>query len=304
VRVDLELHRRKHLEAFRIESQAMFADIVLDAAIVNVAIPTIGRDLDFSLENLAWIPNAYALTFGGFLLVAGLLHYMVHAESRAQAGLRIALGALIVCVLYAGSSLVSKHEDIGLAHVLESGTKAERIQALAQVAQQPERWSEIQALCPALLQKGEIEVRLSLLELIGARKEKSLLPQVHALLSDKDDTQGTLREGALQCVRTLADPSSREPLFTAASAEEDEYLRVELAEALIELGDARGIPILLGVMQDGESRQARKDAWEHVSAHLKPPLAFHPELEGAGRAGEVHALTDWWGAHPDALQVR
>src|SRR6476661_8528491 len=40
--------------------------IVLDAAIVNVAIPSIGADLRFSPENLAWIPNAYALTFGGF----------------------------------------------------------------------------------------------------------------------------------------------------------------------------------------------------------------------------------------------
>jgi EmrB/QacA subfamily drug resistance transporter len=45
--------------------------IVLDAAIVNVAIPSIGRDLHFSQENLTWIPNAYALTFGGFLLLGG-----------------------------------------------------------------------------------------------------------------------------------------------------------------------------------------------------------------------------------------
>src|SRR3954452_8475741 len=45
--------------------------IVLDAAIVNVAIPSIGKDLDFSPENLTWIPNAYALTFGGFLLLGG-----------------------------------------------------------------------------------------------------------------------------------------------------------------------------------------------------------------------------------------
>jgi EmrB/QacA subfamily drug resistance transporter len=45
--------------------------IVLDAAIVNVAIPSIGDDLHFSPENLTWIPNAYALTFGGFLLLGG-----------------------------------------------------------------------------------------------------------------------------------------------------------------------------------------------------------------------------------------
>ena len=45
--------------------------IILDAAIVNVAIPSIGKDLKFATENLAWIPNAYALTFGGFLLLGG-----------------------------------------------------------------------------------------------------------------------------------------------------------------------------------------------------------------------------------------
>ena len=45
--------------------------IVLDASIVNVALPSIGRDLDFSQDNLAWVVNAYTLTFGGFLLLGG-----------------------------------------------------------------------------------------------------------------------------------------------------------------------------------------------------------------------------------------
>jgi EmrB/QacA subfamily drug resistance transporter len=45
--------------------------VVLDASIVNVALPTIGEKLDFSQENLAWVVNAYVLTFGGFLLLGG-----------------------------------------------------------------------------------------------------------------------------------------------------------------------------------------------------------------------------------------
>jgi EmrB/QacA subfamily drug resistance transporter len=45
--------------------------VVLDASIVNVALPTIGKALDFSQENLAWVVNAYVLTFGGFLLLGG-----------------------------------------------------------------------------------------------------------------------------------------------------------------------------------------------------------------------------------------
>jgi EmrB/QacA subfamily drug resistance transporter len=47
--------------------------VVLDASIVNVALPSIGEGLDFSQKNLAWVVNAYVLTFGGFLLLGGRL---------------------------------------------------------------------------------------------------------------------------------------------------------------------------------------------------------------------------------------
>src|SRR5919204_2228527 len=47
--------------------------VVLDASIVNVALPTIGKGLDFSQSNLPWVVNAYVLTFGGFLLLGGRL---------------------------------------------------------------------------------------------------------------------------------------------------------------------------------------------------------------------------------------
>jgi MFS family permease len=44
---------------------------ILDVSIVNVALPSIGEALDFSQENLQWVISAYAITFGGFLLLAG-----------------------------------------------------------------------------------------------------------------------------------------------------------------------------------------------------------------------------------------
>jgi EmrB/QacA subfamily drug resistance transporter len=45
--------------------------VVLDATVVNVALPTIQRDLDFTVADLQWIINAYTLVFGGFLLLGG-----------------------------------------------------------------------------------------------------------------------------------------------------------------------------------------------------------------------------------------
>ena len=47
--------------------------IVLDTTIVNVALPSIRADLGFSETSLAWVVNAYLLTFGGFLLLGGRL---------------------------------------------------------------------------------------------------------------------------------------------------------------------------------------------------------------------------------------
>ena len=47
--------------------------IVLDTTIVNVALPSIRADLGFSESALAWVVNAYLLTFGGFLLLGGRL---------------------------------------------------------------------------------------------------------------------------------------------------------------------------------------------------------------------------------------
>ena len=45
--------------------------IVIDATIVNVALPSIQDDLGFSQSNLAWVVNAYLIAFGGLLLLAG-----------------------------------------------------------------------------------------------------------------------------------------------------------------------------------------------------------------------------------------
>src|SRR5260370_39479764 len=47
--------------------------IVLDTTIVNVALPSIRNDLQFSETSLVWVVNAYMLTFGGFLLLGGRL---------------------------------------------------------------------------------------------------------------------------------------------------------------------------------------------------------------------------------------
>ena len=69
---DLQTAHERRWIALVLLAAAQFI-VVLDASIVNVALPSIGEALDFSQENLAWVVNAYVLTFGGFLLLGGRL---------------------------------------------------------------------------------------------------------------------------------------------------------------------------------------------------------------------------------------
>ena len=61
--------------------------VVLDIAIVNVALPSIQTDLGFSQENLQWVISAYALVFGGFLLLGGRLADLLGRKRVFMAGL-------------------------------------------------------------------------------------------------------------------------------------------------------------------------------------------------------------------------
>ena len=63
--------------------------VVLDASIVNVALPSIGRGLHFSDQNLPWIVNAYVIAFGGFLLLGGRAADLLGRRRVFMAGLLV-----------------------------------------------------------------------------------------------------------------------------------------------------------------------------------------------------------------------
>jgi EmrB/QacA subfamily drug resistance transporter len=63
--------------------------VVLDASIVNVALPSIGEGLDFSQGNLSWVVNAYVLIFGGFLLLGGRMADLLGRRRVFMAGLAV-----------------------------------------------------------------------------------------------------------------------------------------------------------------------------------------------------------------------
>src|SRR5437588_12866786 len=73
--------------------------IVLDVTVVNVALPTIQRNLHFSQASLAWVVNAYLLTFGGLMLLAGRLGDVVGRKKIFVAGVAAFTIASLLCGL-------------------------------------------------------------------------------------------------------------------------------------------------------------------------------------------------------------
>src|SRR2546421_5161226 len=73
--------------------------IVLDATVVNVALPTIQVDLHFTQSGLAWVVNAYLIAFGGLLLLAGRMGDLIGQRRVFLIGLAIFTGASMLCAL-------------------------------------------------------------------------------------------------------------------------------------------------------------------------------------------------------------
>src|SRR5438876_2096061 len=80
--------------------------IVLDTTIVNVALPSIRKDLGFSQTSLAWVVNAYLLTFGGFLLLGGRLGDLFGHRRLFLVGITLFTLASIACGMSTSQGLL------------------------------------------------------------------------------------------------------------------------------------------------------------------------------------------------------
>ena len=80
--------------------------IVLDATIVNVALPSIQEDLSFSQNDLAWVVNAYLIAFGGLLLLSGRIGDLIGQRRVFLVGLGVFTGASLLCALSQSQGLL------------------------------------------------------------------------------------------------------------------------------------------------------------------------------------------------------
>src|SRR3954449_9824242 len=73
--------------------------MVVDMTIVNVALPVVQHDLDFSQANLTWVVNAYLISYGSFMLLAGRVGDLVGRKRVFLSGLLLFTAASVACGL-------------------------------------------------------------------------------------------------------------------------------------------------------------------------------------------------------------
>src|ERR1044071_631787 len=95
------LNQVRRWRAFAVLAVSFFMTIV-DLAIVNVALPTIGRDLHMPGSALQWVVTGYGLTFGGFLLLGGRAADLLGRRRILMAGLAVFTAASLGCGLATG----------------------------------------------------------------------------------------------------------------------------------------------------------------------------------------------------------
>ena len=117
------VHQIRRWRAFTLLAVACFMTAA-DMLIVNVALPTIGLKLHFQQQDLQWVVTAYALTFGGLLLLGGRAADLLGRRRMFMAGLALFTAASLACALATSDTfliIMRGVQGLGAAAVLPAG---------------------------------------------------------------------------------------------------------------------------------------------------------------------------------------
>lgn len=278
----------------------LFADRISTRLAIGWAVGAFVSLLGVIISYTSDLPSGPTIVvcFAIFLIASGVLWYLVHASQKAVALMRVLAGSLAFVVFFGLTSLFEKKSDTDPFRLLSSSLKNERLIGLRLLTDDATATSETLAKILPLLSDPESEIRSQALRAVIDRKISAALPDVLARLSDPEDL---VREDAVRAIKILGNVSITPQLLAAAAAEEDEYIRVELAEAALEFGEARGLEILIDIMDHGEASDVRKDAHEHLIAHAKIDFIFPAETPAALNDQTIAPFRQWWEAHRRGL---
>jgi len=249
-----------------------------------------------SYENDLPSGPTIVVCLGAFLALAGLVHHIQRSPTPAASLLR-SMGLSLIPIGFLGLTWYLKPVELTtLDHRLASPSAEERLQAVLSVLENPELEFEASPYLPDLLVDSNSAVRRQAFELVIRRPQPELLEIVADYLEDADDLW---REESVRVLRRVGDRFCVDALYNAASTEYDLYLKTEMAEALLELEDQRGINLLIDLMDTASSALIRDDAWNSLQDFEQLELEFDSSLGADENDAEVQAIREFLIARAD-----
>ncbi len=215
--------------------------------------------------------------FVAFLILVAAILFVSRSPNPIKRFIQVLLSTVLVAALGFFSSFLQLKEDRSIAFTLQSVSKSERILAIKTIAEDQKVFLSFKSKLELLLKDAEPDVRLEALQAFAKRLDPQALFFFHAALNDQSDD---VREMAVRYVRSMGSQESLQPLLKAIDVERDDYIKVEMAESVLELGKVEGIPILIEMIDQGQTALVKRDAYEHLSAHI----SISPGLD----------LRSWW----------
>lgn len=277
---------------------AMFASGIRSRLLIGWAcgiLATIGGLVMSS--RMDWPPApAIACTFAAILIGSAVVGNVLLAAHRGRAVTKFAAMATVLIALGFGLTAFLRSD---LAHGSSAQAQAAEHAHEAHSHGTPEHGlgSTRSDLLAGLNDEHE-QVRATSAEQLGRLKDASVVPQlIHAL----DDPSAAVKEKAAEALGVLAAPQAAGALEAAlAKPDEDEWVSLHEADALVRCGGTRGMTVLLGLARDADAKLVRTAALAKALALAGKPAAT--DLDGAAFDSALADVIAWWQANESAAR--
>jgi zinc/manganese transport system permease protein len=255
----------------------LFAESVASRLIIGWLVGTVVSVVGVVFSYVNDLPSGPTIVvcFAVFLLLSSLVRYVFLSPSKFRSIVYICTGSITLLLFIWFGRFISKDDDMDLHHLVRSSEKNERLMGLKLVEGDSTEWEALLPDLTRLLGDPESEIKVSILSLIGKYGESEMSDKVMEAMTDPDDT---VREAAIRCLAEIGDEKIVESLVEIAEEEVDPYLKIEIAELIVDLGEESGLGFFMDVMDDAETSQARKEAYIHLVGQTRTDLPFDYEI--------------------------
>jgi hypothetical protein len=222
---------------------------------------------------------AIVVMLGLFLILSSVIYYIWHAPSRMRAAINAAGMALFCLVFLSSLAYFRKSSPAGVTG------KISPVELFLNELDEPEQAHQIDGV-----------------RHLGDMRDPRIIPALTSLLAKTKSDE--VVEATVSALSKQADPRAIPALQAAAKGIYDDFLKLTIGKAQLELGDTEGFATLITVLKDDEAGFARQQASELMENKAGRKFGYNAELAVAQNLGALKKIEEWYATEGRKMQLR